>query len=308
MDFSAVYNQIAILFILILIGYAFGKAKIIKEEMIRSLTTFMLKIAMPALIISGMMIERTPENFKASIIILIIAFSTYGGSFLIAKLVTKIIKPPKADKGVFEFALMFSNVGFMGFPVISTIFGQEAIFYAVMFNIPFNMFVYSLGIALVRDSATKQGFNFKTFFNMGIIASIIGLLIFGLAIPVPDILRGVVSTVGGTTTPVSMLVTGAMLSTVPLAKMFNNWRVYIVSIVRVFVLPLIVFVILKYVFQVDDPMILGVSVIITGMPVAASAALVTQEYGTEPELASQCIFTSTLISILSIPLLSLLFI
>ncbi|HHX60949.1 MAG TPA: AEC family transporter [Epulopiscium sp.] len=308
MDLSAVYNQIAILFSLLITGYLLGKLKMIQEEMIRSLTSFILNIALPALIIAGMIIPRTSEKLKESIFILIIAFSTYAGSFIIAKIVTSIIKPPKSHKGIFEFSLMFSNVGFMGFPVIATIFGEEAIFYAVIYNIAFVTLVYTLGISLVNTSEEKYEINLKTILNTGVIASIIGFVIFALAIPIPKVLEGVISLVGNTTTPISMVVIGAMLSTLPLSRMFNNWRIYVIAIMRVFVLPLIVFAIFKYILHIDNIMLIGVPVIITGMPVAANAALVVQEYGSEPEVASQCIFISTLISIASIPLLSLLFI
>ena len=308
MDFSAVYNQIAILFLLIVAGYILGKVKMITEDMIQSLTNFILKIALPALIIAGMMITRTPQKLKESILILIIAFSTYAGSYIIAKTVTGIIKPPESHKGIFEFSLMFSNVGFMGFPVIATIFGEEAIFYAVIYNVAFVILVYTLGISLVNTSGEKYEINIKTIFNTGVIASIIGFTIFALAIPVPEVFKGVVSLVGNTTTPLSMVVIGAMLSTLPLSKMFSNWRIYIIAVVRVFVLPLIVFLVFKYILHVDNMMLIGVPVIITGMPVAANAALITQEYGSEPEVASQCVFISTLMSVISIPVLSLLFI
>lgn len=308
MDFSAVYSQIAMLFLLIITGYLLGQLKMITKEMIQSLTSFILNIALPALIIAGMMIPRTPEKLKDSVLMLVIAFSIYAASFLIGKLVTKMIKPPKAHQGIYEFSLMFSNVGFMGFPVIATIFGDEAIFYAVIFNIAFITLAYTVGVSLVNTSGKDHKISIKTFVNPGVIGSVVGYGLFALAIPVPEIITGVVSLVGNTTTPLSMLVTGAMLSTLPLSQMFSNWRIYIISIIRVFVFPLIVFVVFKYILQIDHIMLIGVSVIVTGMPVAANAALIAQEYGSAPEVASQCVFISTLISVISIPVLSLLFI
>ena len=308
MGFTEVYNQIGILFFLIIVGYLLGRMKMIKEDMIKNLTNFILNIALPAMIIVGMMIPRTTEKLKESLFILIIAFCTYAGSFLIARIVTSIIKPPKTHKGIFEFSLIFSNVAFMGFPVINTIFGEEAIFYAAIYNLAFVALVYTLGIYLVSVSEEKHEINVKTIFNTGFIASLIGYIIFALDIPVPLILRGSISLIGNTTTPISMIVIGAMLSNLPLKSMFNNWRIYIISTVRVFVLPLIVLIFLKYILAIDNIMIIGVAVIVAGMPVAANAALITQEYGSEPEVASQCVFISTIMSVISIPILSLLFI
>ena len=308
MGFSAIYNQITILFLLIIVGYVCGKLQIITKSMIQDFTTFILQVATPALIIGGMIIPRTSEKLKASIVILIISFSIYAGSFVFGNLVTKIINPTQSQKGIFRFALMFSNTVFMGFPVIQTIFGSEAIFYTAIYNIPFNMLVYTVGIALVSTKKETYRINIKALINPGVIASITGFIIFVLAIPVPEVIKGVLDLIGSVTTPISMLVIGAMLSALPISKMFNNWRLYIISIIRVLVLPLIVYLVLKVILPIDDVMLIGVPVIITAMPVAANAALIVQEYGSEPEVASQCVFISTLISVISIPLLSLLFI
>lgn len=307
MNFTAVYNQIAILFLLIIFGYIFGKVKIISEEMISNLSKFILDLALPSLIISAMMIPRTAEKFKGSLIMLIIAFSTYAGSYIIAKITSKIIKPPKEHRGIFEFSLIFSNVGFMGFPVIATIFGQEPVFYAVIYNAAFVLLVYTLGISLVNTSEEKVDFSIRSLINTGVIASIVGYILFALAVPVPEVIKGVFSLVGNTTTPLSMLLIGAMLSTLPINKMFNNWRIYIIAFIRLFVLPLITFFVFKPILGADNIELVGVAVIIAGMPVAANAALIAQEYAGDPEVASQCVFISTLFSIISIPMLSLLF-
>ncbi len=308
MNLSTVYNQIAVLFLLLIAGYTCGKVKVITQGMVESLTTFVVKIATPALIVGGMIIPRTPEKLKASILIVVSSFGIYAGSFIIGKIVAKAMGTKPAHEGIFRFGMMFANVGFMGFPVIQALFGQEAIFYTAMFNIPFNILVYTVGIALVNTKSEDHIIDLKSFINPGVIASIIGFSIFVLAIPVPGMIKEVIVLIGSTTTPMSMLVIGAMLSTLPILQMFTNWRIYVVGIVRVLVIPLIVYAVLKFGFKIDDIMLLGVPVIITAMPVGANAALITQEYGNEPEVASQCIFISILMSTISIPLLSLLFI
>ena len=308
MDLGAVYSQIAILFLLIIGGYALGKLEIITKEMVQNLTTFILKISTPALIVGGMMIPRTPEKLESSRIMLISSFIIYAGAFILGKIVIKVIKVNSSDKGVFRFGMMFPNVGFMGFPVIQALFGQDAIFYAAIFNIPFNILVYTVGVALVNTKVENYKINMKTFINPGVIASVIGFLIFVLSIPITPVIKDTVVLIGSTTTPISMLVIGSMLSVLPISTMFNNWRIYVVSIVRVFVIPLLVYYILKVILNVDNIMVLGIPVMLMAMPVATNAALIAQEYGGKPEIASQCIFISTLMSIVSIPLLSLLFI
>lgn len=308
MGLAAVYSKIAVLFILLISGYLLAKLKVITNQMVDNFTKFILNIATPSLIINGMMISRTQEKLKEGIILVIMSFCIYGLSLILAKTISSVMNLKDPKKGICEYALMFSNVAFMGFPVIETIFGKQAIFYGAMYNIPFNILAYTVGISLVSAKGSDHKINFKSFIRPGSAAAIIGFIIFALGVPVPGVLKEALAIIGSTTTPISMLMIGAMLSSVPIIEMFNDWQIYVVSVVRVLIIPLLIFIVLKFILQIDSLMLIGVPVIISGMPVAANTAIMTQEYGKEPEIASQCIFTSTLMSIISIPLLSLLFI
>lgn len=307
MNFANVYNQIMILFLLMVWGYVFTKLKLITREAVDSFTTFIINIAMPALIIGGMMIPKTPEKLKASGMILLISICVYAVTFIMAKIVAKLLRVDNSKRGVYEFALMFSNVGFMGFPVIESIFGKEAIFFTAIYNIPFNILLYTIGISMVSVSDKKSRINIKAFINSGVIASIIGFAIFLLPVTVPKPIEGVVNLVGSITTPMSMIIIGSMLASLSIKNMFGNWKVYVVSIVRVLIWPLLMYIVFRFIFNIQETMFIGVPVIIAGMPVAANAAMMVQEYGNEPEVASQCIFMTTLASVLTIPLISMLF-
>lgn len=307
MDLTNVYNQILILFMLMIGGYIFSKLKLITQESVENFTTYIVKIAMPALIISGMMISKTPEKLKASAMILFISICIYTLTFFMAKIVPRTLQIHESERGIYEFALMFSNVGFMGFPVIEAIFGKDAVFFTAIYNIPFNVLVYTIGISMVSTPNKKAKVDIKAFINPGVLASIIGFMIFLFSIELPEFISGSVTLIGSTTTPISMIVIGAMLSSFPIKEMFTNYKVYVISAIRIFIWPLVIFFIFRFALGIEDTILVGVPVIIAGMPVATNAALIVQEYGEEPQVASQSIFITTVGSLITIPLLSLLF-
>ncbi|WP_058486274.1 AEC family transporter [Defluviitalea phaphyphila] len=304
MNFQNVFSQIIILFLLLISGYCAKKLKVFNDETIKGLTSILVNLSLPALVISSLIREITPSLLKESFQILIISFITYFVSFFIALIIPKIIRSKKEEIGVFSFIIMFSNVGFMGYPVLNAVFGEDSLFYAAIYNLPFNVLIFTIGIWLLKkDSNSKINFNWKLFINPGIIAVIIGFIIFVFSIPVPYIIKGTLDLLGSTTTPLSMIVVGGLLTHSKLKDTFSNWRIYFISFIRLIIMPLIIWSILAP--FINHPLLLGIPVIIASMPAAANTAILAEEYGANGEIASQAIFISTLISIVTIPFIAL---
>ncbi len=305
MELRAVYTQLAILFLLIFFGYVLGKIKIITSSGIKAFSKFIVKVALPALIISGMMIPLTSEKLYNTLYILLISIPTYGFAYCIAVGFSKIFIKDKSQSGVYKFALVFSNAGFMGYPVLGAMFGKEAIFYAAVYNITFNVLLYTLGIKLLKTTDDENNkFSLKLLINPGVVASIIGLVLFATGLTFPEFLTRSIDSVGGLCTPLSMITIGAMLSIMPIKSMFNNIKVYELAFVRLIVLPVLILLLLRYVFRIQDIWLIAIPVIVAGMPVASNAAMMAKEYNNNPEIASQTILVSTLFSCITIPLLT----
>lgn len=159
---------------------------------------------------------------------------------------------------------------------------------------------------LKKDSETKNQFNWKVFVNPGVVSVTIGFIIFVFSIPVPYALKGSLDLLGSLTTPLSMVVIGGLLTNSKIKDTFANWRIYAISAVRLIIIPLIVWGIL--VPFIHHPLLLGIPVIIAAMPAAANTAILAEEYGANGELASQSVFISTLLSIISIPIIAMIII
>lgn len=305
MEFLKIFNQILMLFLLMVAGYAARKIEVFDDKVTKGLSSILLKLTLPALIISSMQNPFSTELLKQSGQILLLSVITYGISIGIAVLVPKLMKSSDEEKSVYQFILLFSNVGFMGYPVVESVFGKEALFYTAIYNLPFNLLVFTLGIYLFTSKGGKDHkVNWKIFVNPGVVAVFIGFFLFIFSIRLPYAIEGAVELLGSTTTPLSMIIVGGLLAKIEVKKVLGNWRVYVTSLVRLIVLPILIWLIFKG--FITDPLLLGVPVIIAAMPAAANTAILAEEYGGNAELASQGVFISTLLSVISIPLIAFL--
>lgn len=306
MDFFTVFDQVLILFLLVLAGYAARRLGVFDDGTTSGLCSLLVKVTLPALIISSMMVPFSPERLTACGEMLVISVVFYAISLIVAWVIPRALGAPETDRGVYGFILMFSNTAFMGFPVIEAIFGKEALFYTAVFNLPFNLLVFSLGIIMLKWGASeeKSRLDPKILLNPGIISVIIGLVLFVTSVRPPLPVAGALESLGSLTTPLSMIVVGAMLARIDPAEVFAGWRVYAVTAARLLLMPVIVWAVL--VPFVHDPYLLGVPVIMAAMPAAAFAAILAEECHTDTRLASQGVFLSTLFCVGTIPFVALL--
>lgn len=303
MGFYGVFEQISILFIILIVGFVTRKLQVISDNFIAGLSGFLLKVALPALIINSLLQSYDAELLKAGGQMLGIAVLTYAFSALMAWLLPALLKTPPAELGVFRFVTMFPNVGFMGFPVIQTIFGEKALFYAAIYNLPFNLLVFTLGVTMLslgREEGAR--FNWRSLISPASAACAIGLVLFVFSVQLPGAISSALATLGSLTTPLSMILVGGILANMEARTVFGNWRVYAVSLMRLLAIPYVIWAILR--LFIADPLLVGVPTILSGMPAAVNSVILAQEYGANPSLASQAVFISTLLSALSIPLLA----
>jgi hypothetical protein len=305
-ELQGVYNQLGILFLTILLGYVLAKVKIIPPAATQIFSKFVLTIALPALILSGMRVSFTTERLHTALFVFLLTIPCYGLAFLVGKLTARILTKDLTRKAVFNFGIVFANTGFLGFPIFQALYGKEAIFYAAIYNIMFNLLLYTLGIKIMNTNKTEHTrLDLKKIINPGVGASVIGFILFITAVPLPEFMTGTIDAIGNTCVPLSMLTIGATLSELPLQKMFSDIGIYILSVVRLLVMPLLTLVLVKYIFQIDQMWLIAIPVIMAGMPIATNTVLMAIEYKNDAHLASQTVLISTLLSCLSIPLLIL---
>ena len=295
MNFDVV-DQVLILFIVIFIGIIAKKKNYLSKQVNKGLSDILVNITLPLLVVSSFtakyskdMLINVGKIFVLSMLINIILI-----------LFSKIIfsKFDKDERNILKFVTVFSNCGFMGFPVIQSLYGKTGVFYSSIFNITFNLFMFTYGIMLFTGKKDINNFK-RILINPVIIFTGIGLLIFRFSIKLPIPIDKAVNMVGSMTTPLSMLIIGAMLADINIKEAVVGYKVYLVSFLRLIAAPIITLFILKALGV--DGLILKVLVVIQSMPAAATAAVFTEKYGGNESLTSRCILMTTVFSIITIP-------
>lgn len=301
MDILPVADSIIILFLLMGIGFAASKAKFLDRNGSKALSSFLVNIALPCLVVISMQIPVNADTMEKTQTTLTLALVFFAISIAVAVIVPMFIPAKYSERGVFSFMLVFSNLGFMGIPVTQAIFGTDAVFYTTLFMLPFNLLVFTIGILMLRPDM-RMNFNPKLFVNPGIIASIIGMLLFFTGFTIPSPVYDVMDYLGSTTTPLAMVVTGALLAMMPLSNLFSDYRIYILSAFRLLIIPVIVYLVISP--YATDPVIFAIPVLLAAMPAAANSVILAEEYNADSSLASKGVFITTLLSIVTIPLLA----
>ncbi len=297
---SVIFFSVMKLFIMLFAGFTARKLDVIDQQSTKGLSSLLIKVTLPALIFTSMQKEFSPELLRESFLITALSFGVYGLYFLIAMVTGRVLGGDKKDTGVYQFSILFSNVGFMGFPVLGSVFGGESIFYAAMFNIPFHFFVFTLGVFLMtRGHSEDARFDWKLFLSPGIIATAAGFIFFVFSLKLSVIIYDPIKSVGDITIPLSMITVGSMLTEVHYSELLAGWRVYLICFMRLAVLPAVVFIFVT--LFTDNPVMICVPVVIAAMPVAVNAPLIAHEYNGNAILASRLMFISTFLSLFTLP-------
>ena len=299
MDILPIFNQMMVLLLLLIVGVVCAKTKVIDKEGNRRLTKFAVAVCQCGMILSSVINSELGLSGGEIAVIFFSGWAMYAVLVVIAFTVRAFLKKKPDVRGVFAFMTMFGNVGFMGFPVVGAIFGEKAVFCAALYNIPFNVLCYTVGILLIRQGGEKIKFDWKSLINAPLVASVIAILLLIIDIRFPQPVDEAVSMLGDMIVPLSMVIIGASLGDMKLRDTFADWRSYVFSFFRLLIVPVIMNLVMRPFMK--DPMLLGMPTVLAGMPVAALSVMLTIEHGGDERLASKTVFISTLFSVLTIP-------
>lgn len=288
-----------VLFLYMAVGFGCRKAGIFNDVTRDKLTDFVVFVTLPCMIFESFNMDFSLEALRQGAVALLIAV----GMSLVALVLGKVLynRFPYEEKSIFQYGTLVSNSGFAGLPVVSGAYGDEGLFLGSLFIIPTRILMWSAGISLFTRADAKQAFK-KVMLNPGIIAVEVGLVRMILQLPLPHFVDTAVDNMGACTSPLAMALVGAILADVPLKTVFEPKCFYLVA-VRQFLLPGICLAALKLLGM--DALTIGVSVVITGMPIGSTTAILAQKYGADAQFASKCVFVSTLTSLVTVPILTL---
>lgn len=298
--FLSVILEVAVILLLILVGYFTVKKGMFTKESLGSITSFLLYIVTPCLIVSSFL---SAESGKLDGWTLLLAAVLPALSIVISIALSYLFfrREPSGRRRVLRFSMIFCNVGFMGIPLVEGIVGSEGVLYGSFFIAVFNIFCWTYGYVMMGGGKVRLK---ALLLNPGVIGIVIGLPLYLLDVPVPALFVEPVELISALNTPLAMIVVGGYIAQVKLRAFVSDLAVYKMAVLRLVVAPLL-YLALVWLLRPDETLLMS-TVIQAATPVAANCVLFAVQYDSDAELASKSVAVSTALSVVTIPLLTVL--
>lgn len=296
------------LFLILIVGWVGHKTKVFPAETQTALTKLVVYITTPCTILYSVLNNSSLPGIGVMVELLLISSACYIAVAALSLLAVKLMHIHPGSRGAYVCMLLFTNCGFIGFPVVQAIFGADAVFYASILNIPFYPCLYTLGVYRLSKDAADRGLgqaeialSWRTFVSPCMVASVAAVVLALTGLKFPAVLTNTIGTIGNITTPGALLVIGISIAKQPLREMLGSAKIYLMSALRLIVLPVLIWFVLH--FFLHDQTILGVIVVTFAMPTATMVSMLADEYGSDQRATVQGVFLTTLFSMVTIPLL-----
>ena len=351
-------QQMIVMFLMMAVGYLCYRKQILTEEVSKKVSAIVVNVANPCMILSSALTDQQMQG-KELVQTLAIVVMMYVFLLVMAQLLPRILCIQKESRGAYAAMTVFANIGFMGFPVLAAMYGNGALLYGAVFQIPFNILIYTYGVAVLTRkqgacAKTEQDVNaevdvkaepngktgerqdaqgitaavngkseniengseqqgklqgtveiVKKIFNIGVIACITAMLLYFLQTPVPSFLQAFITNLGNLTAPLSMMVIGASLAQMPLKELFLDKKLLLFSLVKLLLLPAVWMIMVNRV--AEQEILRGVCLVMMATPAGSMTAMLAQQYGGDYETASRGVALTTVLSVITMPLLAAVF-
>lgn len=294
-------EKMAMLVILLALGYLCARLKIVGPEFNKGLSKLIINVFLVGMILSSVINKEMDMSGKDTAIGFLMMIVSMAICLGIGMISPRLLRIKDGDKGMYRLLVTFMNNGFMGFPLVAAIYGENAVFFASLSNIPFNMLLYTVGVMQLQSGDEKAQLKLKNVFNAPLIATVLAAIIFVFKIPMPALVDDTMDTLGAATVPLSMMCIGLSLGAVPIKDAFIKPRLYGLSFMRLIVCPVVVWFVLH--FFITNPMMLGVIVVLASCPSAVICTILGIEYGRDGIESSEAVFLSTMLSVITMPIL-----
>ncbi len=301
-------QQMLALFALMLIGFFMGKKDVLDKATTKKISWIVINVANVSLILQAGLDNKNEIAPTKLLLVGGIAVGMYVVLMLLAILLPILLRIERKNYGIYRTMLIFSNIGFMGIPLLRAIAGSEAVLYAALFQFPFNILLYTYGIAAIQQtedlepSAKKGGFRWKSMLNVGVLACVFALIFFFGKVDMPNFVDTVLLNLSNLTAPLSMLVIGQSFTEFQLKDLFTDSKLVLFAAIKLLVIPIAGLFLLQQ--FIADGTILTVCLVMLGTPVASMTAMLAQQYDSNYELASKGVALTTILSVVTIPLVS----
>ena len=288
-----------ILFFYMILGYAGCRWGGLDNRAGKNLSWIVVHIATPALLIEAGLNREGRLSGNALLTAAVLSVVMFAILFSLAQIVPYLFRLEKEEIPTYKLMTILNNIGAMGFPLVASVYGSDALLYAAVFQIPFFLIVYSYGIRLLSNEET---FTWRKLLNVGMVSCIVAMILYLSQVPVPDMIVTISSGLGSMTGPLSMMAIGVSLSAVPLRELFTDRKLLVFSGMKLLLIPIVGTWLIGHI--ISDQLLVSVSMVMLATPAASIVVMLSHEYDHNVELASKAVALTTLLSVITIPIVS----
>lgn len=290
-----ILRQVSILYLFLAIGWLFGKKDSRLASHAQILSFLMVNLFLPCKVVLNLSENFTRQDLKEQWIVLVFSLVLVVALHFLSKLIARFLGKEDYERTVYEYSLVISNSGYMGYALIESVFGGEVLSDMIIYCVPFSFYTYTVGFLKLSGSKIQ----IKKLLNPMTAALVIGVVLGVAGISLPDVLLSVMSTSSACSGPISMLLVGLVLSSFPLSEIFSQARDYALIAVRLVILPLAFFLLCKL------PPLQGLfpsAVFVAAMPTGLNPIVFAKNAGKSPLIGARLGFLSHLFSIVTLPI------
>lgn len=293
-----VIQKIIVLFIAMIAGYICKKSKILDGKSTKSLSNMLTYITNPCLILCSLQMEYSNETLAIAARVFILSIAIHGIMAIVSHF-TFLKNKDHKSRSVYSFALTYANCGYMGYPIMMAIFGDETgLFYGVIFTTVFNLFNWTHGIIVMNPEKGKLPWK-KLIYNPALIAVIVSMTLFLTRTSINPTVKEGLSMLGNMTFPLSMIIIGSLLADMKLIKILSHYSVYLFSVLKLLIIPAVMLVI-AMIF--DLPQYIAITgITMCASPSAANTAVLAEVYDNDSALAARLVGVTTLFCLVTMP-------
>ncbi len=284
------------------LGFCLRKYRVIDERMQKGLSDMLLKAILPFSILASANYERSSELAKGMLAMFAASVIYYAVTLVFIRLLSRKLSMKEKEQRIFVTLTVFANTGFVGMPVMSALYGNSGLLLAVVFNMSYNIFMYTYGVHLVSG---KKGNWTSVILNPVTIASLLAILLFVSPVVLSDYVMGPIRLIGDMTVPLSMILIGSNLAMLPLGRVLGDPKSYIVSAVRLLVIPFVALAAMWGIYHVIPmmPTTAAVFVLMCALPCGSMNVIFSEKYNCAPDFAARATVQSMLLSMISLPVM-----
>lgn len=301
MDFSVIGQQVGVLGAVMLLGFIVVKTGYIEAKVKDSISNLIVKLLLPCLIISSISSKELEADLLGDVVMVaVMSLFCICTLFFIGALTAKIFKIPNGTKTIHKLLFSLGNVIFIGYPIITSVYGEKCFFYLMIYWLFNDLFLWTIGVFMLSKNEGEKGFALKKLLNPNTLSFAVAIVMFIFGIKLPPIIDSAVANTGALTTYLSMIFIGMALATVDVRKVIKKWWVFLIAAFKLVIMPVVF--ILVFNFLGIGEMIFGVVVLAAAMPAQTVASMLANEYHSDVDYAAVGLFVTTVLSLGTLPL------